>query len=282
VDVRSEVSYEDADIRKIEVSVLDLETNTAYSKEVTIEKTVESRKIKEGQAPPIGERINSQGARVYLYPATEADMLMKEGAQVSRIIRTLGLRMIPGDILEECARQIDATIRGEVKSDIGSARKRLVDAFQSLQIQPEALSTYCGKPIDQFDGENIAELRGVYTAIREEGARWSEILENKLGTREKKAEKAADSAALIPKKAKRSLGDVVKEQEPMAPQTEGKWTQLYRSSAELLVDEKSRSVAKSVHSEMVEGGSKGDIRLWSETELDEFISRVETRMMDKG
>ena len=50
--------------------------------------------------------MNSYGDTVYLVEATEDDLLTKQAAHVSKVIRTAALRLLPSDILEEAMEQL--------------------------------------------------------------------------------------------------------------------------------------------------------------------------------
>ena len=86
VRTATSVVYEDDKIRKIRVSVVDLENNNAYGLETTIQKTVERKKPKPGQTV-LAERTNSQGEKVYLVEASEDELTTKQGAVASKMIR---------------------------------------------------------------------------------------------------------------------------------------------------------------------------------------------------
>lgn len=98
---------EDDERRVIRVAVSDLETNTYFSQDVTVTKTVERSKLPQGEKP-IRMRTNSFGKPVYILHGTDDDILNKQNALISKAVRTLGLRLIPGDLVDEalctCAR----------------------------------------------------------------------------------------------------------------------------------------------------------------------------------
>ena len=99
VSTTSKVTYDDPFRRKVEVTVRDLETNVPYTAEVIVEKTVERRNSKGREV--LGSRLNSYGDTVYIVVATEDEIRMKISSEMSKSIRTLGLRLIPFDIVEE-------------------------------------------------------------------------------------------------------------------------------------------------------------------------------------
>lgn len=171
--------YEDPEKRIMRVSVTDLEANVTYSGDVTIEKTVERSSLKDGQIP-IRMRTNSVGKKTYLVEATEDDLLNKQNALVSKQLRTLALRLVPGDILEEAMSAVIETLAAEDAADPNAARKKLVDAFDRFGVKPSALRDYLGHDLDGITPAELAELRAVAMTIRDGESTWKDALEHKL------------------------------------------------------------------------------------------------------
>lgn len=192
------VLYEDESIRKIRVDVVDLENNTGYNKEITLQKTVERSRVREGQEV-LGERTNSSGKTVYIIRATEDELLVKQGAAESKIIRTLAQRLIPADIIED-ALEVAKKTRMEGKDPIAD-RNKVIDAFSSIGIKPSDLEKYLAKSVAQMLPRDIDDLRNVYTAIKDGEAKWSdfvedaEVVEKSFDEKLKEAKKANETKA---------------------------------------------------------------------------------------
>lgn len=204
VDLQVTALYDDDEKRIVRCAVVDLETNATWSQEITVAKTVERRSVKQDQATMvIGTRKNSYGETVYLLPATEDDMQMKIGAQVSKVLRTLGLRVVPGDLLDEAEREVLKTNRDEDARDPDTARRELVDAYAAMGVKPDQLIDYLGgKPLDAIGHPELEELRGVFAVLRE-GTRWAELLAgspHRGTTEEQKDEKVSAAAEKVKKK----------------------------------------------------------------------------------
>lgn len=167
--------YDDLEKRVVRLSVTDLESNTTYEQEITLAKTVERKKLATGQIP-ISSRTNSNGDIVYLVEASEDDLQIKEAAARSKAIRTLGLRLIPSDLVDEAMELIDETIKNKAAKDPDSERKKLVDAFVSIGIQPKDLVEYLQHELTRLVPGEIAELRSIYQAIRDGEAVWSDYV----------------------------------------------------------------------------------------------------------
>lgn len=162
------------DARTLRVKVIDLEANIAHSLDIEVSKTME-RKHRDGYEV-VNQRINSSGQPVYLVRAPEGELLVKQAAQVSKALRTLILRVIPGDLIEEALDECHATLSREDQTDPDAARKRLADAFGGLNVEPADLARYLGHPLSQCSPAEIAKLRGIYAAIKDGQTTWQEVV----------------------------------------------------------------------------------------------------------
>ncbi len=166
--------FENDQMRRVRIMVCDLETNASFSKEVTVTKTVERRSAKDREV--ISERTNSKGETVYIVKATDEEMANKEAALISKAIRNEGLRLIPSDIIEEALATARETQRTRDAKDPAAAKKRVVDAFAGMGIQPKHLEQYLGHALDHISPAELEELRGIYQAIKDGEATWAEYM----------------------------------------------------------------------------------------------------------
>ncbi len=173
--VEAPVVYEDAEKRIITVTVTDLETNATLSDGIIVEKVVERRSPKD-KNDIIGQRLNSEGKPVYLVRANETDLLAKQNALKSKSIRTLVLRLIPGDLVDEAMERANETYRKGVKDDPTRALARIVDAFADLNVLPSSLAEALGHPLERCTPAEIERLRGWYSAIKNGDATVDEII----------------------------------------------------------------------------------------------------------
>jgi len=174
LDVQSPTIYDDERTRIVRATVCDLESNATYSKDLTIEKTVERRTLKKGQKA-IGTRQNSYGDSVYIVHATASEVALKESAEVSKAIRTLALRVLPGDILEECMEKCVATRDAKIKEDPERARKLMIDSFAGIGVSPDELKSYAGQDLGSLSPTQIGELRDLFLAIKDGVTTWGEV-----------------------------------------------------------------------------------------------------------
>lgn len=170
--------YDDSSKSIIRVTVMDLETNATIATDVTVTKTVERKKLKRNQRP-LATRVNSYGDTVYILPATDDEVLNKTNALVSKALRNGILRLLPGDIADECESKCVSTVAAKIKADPDKARKDLLDAFAKIGIMPAELTAYVGHDLAALQPAEIVKLRAIYSAIKDGDTTWAEIAEAK-------------------------------------------------------------------------------------------------------
>lgn len=187
------IIFEDDEQIIVRVTVTDLERNITHAGEATIRKRMERRKVKPGQAV-LGQRMNSKGEIVYLVEATDDDVANMKAARESKLLRNLGLRILPADIVAEAMDACIATMKGGAAKDPAAERKRLVDAFHGIGVSPGNLVEYLGHPLEQLVPAELVELREHYQAVKDGEATWSAIMATRVG----EASAAPASAAAEP------------------------------------------------------------------------------------
>lgn len=218
----TQIIYESDDKRIVQVSVTDLEANLTYSSQVVIDKTVERKHVKEG-VQVLGERKNSYGDTVYLVRATEDDLLNKQNALISKAMRTHALRLLPGDIMDECRTEVETVAASADKADPEAAKKKLVDAFADLGVSPTDIAAWLRHSLDRIQPAEVTMLRSIYSAIRDGEATWDAVMEDRGETGS--AEQQTEMRTKLEADAKAKLAEMkAKEQakptEGQAPLTE--------------------------------------------------------------
>lgn len=170
-----QVIHEDDRMRRIRVSLTDLESNASFSKEIQAAKTVERRSP--GDREIVGERINASGEKVYIVRATEEELDNKVSALVSKALRNEGLRLIPQDIVDEALEVARNTLLSRDKTDPSAAKKKLLDSFSEIGVKPRDIQAYLKHPTDQLTPAELQDLRGIYRAIRDGEARWADYVQ---------------------------------------------------------------------------------------------------------
>lgn len=168
--------FDDPERRIVRVTVTDLESNVPYSQDVTISKTVERNFIKDGDSP-LSTRTGSRGQTVYIMPATDDDILNKANALVSKAIRTLGLRLLPGDIQEEVLEQCRKTQRDRDAKDPDATRRQLFDAFGRLGVSVDQIKAYLGHDGKALSPKEQETLRNLFNSLKDGETTWREIMD---------------------------------------------------------------------------------------------------------
>ena len=201
IDVTATTISEDDERRVISVCAEDLESNTSYSHEVTVTKTVERRKLPQGEKP-IRVRANSNGQPIYILHATDDEILNKQNALISKAVRTLGLRLIPGDLVDEALWEIKKTMAQQDRQDPDAAKHRIIDAFAQLGVSVEALKEFVGHELSALTPNEIQLLRTTYTSIKDGETSWKAVMDDKA---EKEANaKEKQKQAATPTSAKKA------------------------------------------------------------------------------
>ncbi len=173
VRVSSTVIYEDSLSRTVNVRVTDLEANLSYDQDVSIEKTVERRKVREGQIV-VSSRQNTNGETVYLVEASEEELTNKIGSAQSKVIRNSGLRLLPQHIKEEAIQMCQDTANDEHAKDPQAALKRMTSFFASCGVTAVMIETYVGHPLSGITASEGAALKAMYEAIKDGESSWSD------------------------------------------------------------------------------------------------------------
>lgn len=170
--------YDDDEKRIIQVSVTDLEANVPYGTSITIDKTVERSRAGDGDEL-IRKRKNSKGYDVFIIRATEDDLLNKRNALASKAIRTMVLRLVPGDIVDECMAQVVRTQNDADAKDPDGARIRIVDSFSALNVTVADLKAYVGTDLNKLSPAELADLRALHAAIKDGETTWRAAMESR-------------------------------------------------------------------------------------------------------
>lgn len=178
--VESNMIFEDAEKEIHRVTVTDLEANLTYPLDVKVSKTVERSKPSD-DGTYISMRVNSSGKATYTVVGSDDDLLNKRAALISKAMRTLGLRIIPGDLQDEAEDVIKSIRKQDVAKDPDAARKALVDNFAEIGVDATSLTGYLGHDIGNCSPAETLQLRGIYGAIRDGEATWKQVMENKNG-----------------------------------------------------------------------------------------------------
>lgn len=161
--------YDSDEERLVRVTTIDYETNATWQRDITIKKTKEVKQLKNGERA-IRSRPNSFGDIVHLVAATDDDMRMKEGAEISRAARTAILRLVPGHIQDEaeelCEQLIVADAKTRLEKDPDGEKNRMLDAFATLSVSAVDVEVLLGHKLDRISPAELADLKLTFQAIR--------------------------------------------------------------------------------------------------------------------
>ncbi len=193
--------FDDERKKIVRVTLTDLEANIDYAMDVTIEKTVERSQPKldgDGNKVFLATRKNTGGGTVYIVPATEDDLLNKERAMISKTIRLLGIRVLPGDIVDEALKQCRDTKLDRAKKDPDTERRAIADGFAALNVPIEELKSYIGHELSTCSPAELVDLRALWNAIRDGEQSWSDAREKKKFEKPIEQPKRASDVAAPP------------------------------------------------------------------------------------
>lgn len=168
--------YEDDNIRRARIGVLDLETNAQFTRDIQIKKTVERRSKKGREDDLITERKNTSGDTVYILHATDEEMHTKESAWVSKVLRNEGLRLIPTDIIEEGMAEARKTVAKRATEDPEGEKKKILDSFSSIGISPKEIQKYIRHSLDTISPPELVNLRTVFQSLRDGESTWADYI----------------------------------------------------------------------------------------------------------
>lgn len=192
--IETAMVFEDDGKEVHRVSVTDLEGNITYPLDIRVTKTVErSRPDSDGQY--LAVRKNSYGKPVYTVPATDDDLLNKRAALISKAVRTLGLRLIPGDIQDEAEAIIKSVRLDQAATDPDAERNSLADGFGQMGVKAAELAEYLGHGLDACSPVELTNLRSLWGAIRNGEASWKDALHNAKDQRDEEQTATANAAA---------------------------------------------------------------------------------------
>ena len=222
--IETAVTFDDLEKRIVRVSVTDLETNTYYNQDVTVQKTVERTSLKPGEKA-ISQRMNSYGKITYTVPATDDDILNKTNALISKAVRTLGLRLVPGDLVDEALWYVRETMKRQDAQDPDAAKRNIIDAFAQLGITVDALKEYLGHSLDIVAPAEIGELRKIFSTLRDGETTWKAIMDQRneeIVARAKEKAEAEKAAKATKPKAEAEPAKATAEKAPAENATEEK------------------------------------------------------------
>lgn len=157
----------------IQVTAMDLETNSIETAEIIVGKTVERQYLKKGQEP-LSERQNSKGETVYLVKATESELDAKRKALISKALRNAIFRLVPAELVQKALATARQTIARADAADPKDATRRLISCFEEQGVSIEKIEKYIGHTLEKSTGADVKKLRTVYKQMLD-GETWDDL-----------------------------------------------------------------------------------------------------------
>lgn len=129
----------------------DLETNTRQAKQFWVEHV----------------RYTRDGAYDLKDPRDIYELVANQGA---RRMRACILGVIPGDVIEEALEEVEATLKkkGDAEGPFEDRLRKLVTAFDKMQVSKDMLEGYLGHALAQTDEHEWFTLQGVWSRLKDE------------------------------------------------------------------------------------------------------------------
>jgi len=142
------------DKRTVTAFAWDLETNAYTESQDTFEKLIQRKDF------------NTQ-TTAWVTP-DERDLRELTERRAAIQVRNCLLRLAPRDLVDECVEKARQIVKaGQDSMPIEQRRVQCVKAFETIGIYGGALEGYLGHPIDEATPDEIAELRGIWKAIKD-------------------------------------------------------------------------------------------------------------------
>lgn len=158
-----DVVSEDDDYRTIRGWAWDLETNMRVSADDTFQKLIQRK------------------GKGWIKP-DERDLRELTNRRGAILERNAILKLVPRDIVEEACLQAKRTIEANALKNLPDAIKKVVAAFQKLNVDVRALEKWAGVKIAAFTPEHVAKLNPIWKSINDGNSRWAEYLPKEEGT----------------------------------------------------------------------------------------------------
>lgn len=185
IQVQYQVELDDERQRIIRVTAVNLETNSSWDEVAVVDKTVERKRLKEGQVA-LSQRLNSYGEVVFLIPADEGDFVVKMRAELAKRRRDVILRCIPEWLREEAIDCINDTMRkiaSGTAADGDKQRRKLLDRLFARGVTAEQVAVYLGHPAEQMTGDEVRELIQIGQALAEKSITWDDVIRQRRADR---------------------------------------------------------------------------------------------------
>jgi hypothetical protein len=128
----------------------------------------------------LGERVNTKGKKVYIVAATDDEIAKKESAEISKVVRNEGLRLIPNDIIATAMQIVHDTKSGTKTKQIdNNSTEKLISAFEKIGVDSADVIAWLGHPLASILPAELDELRDIYYSCKDEAATFEDFIQAK-------------------------------------------------------------------------------------------------------
>ncbi len=169
---------EDSDTRTMRTTVTDLESNTSYSVDSIIEKFVLKKKppkLPGGQVATV-HSYNNYGEAQYKCQASEDDLVIKQNATVSKVVRNLILKHIPRWVQDDCKRELHRTMSQGASRGDRKIVHHIVDEFAEVKVTARQLADFLGVEPELATGYQVAALKSLLYSLKEGQISWKDAV----------------------------------------------------------------------------------------------------------
>jgi len=153
-DIDREIVNDEGDTRTIKVTVTDLETNFHSSSTASFKKLVQRK---------VGETGVTKWVQV-----DERDLRELTNRHFSLLTRNCIFDMVPRWFINMVVDKSRETVKRHIKkADIAGLRQKMLKEFDSMGIYQADLEKYLGHAFDTTTPEEITELQGILSSVRE-------------------------------------------------------------------------------------------------------------------
>lgn len=154
----ADIIADSEDSRTIEGWAWDLETNTKVSAQDTFKKLIFRKK---------GGWIKPD----------ERDLRELTNRRAAILKRNCILEILPKDLIEDAQGIAAETLKVKAEQDPDGARKKILLAFNSINITADMLEQKLGHPLSQSSPAEIGELRRIYKSIADGNSTWADYMD---------------------------------------------------------------------------------------------------------
>lgn len=140
---------------EVEVFAWDMEKNNRSIRQITVNHIVDTR----------------NGPKVL---TDQTDIDNKIANIASKQVRGRILALMPKWLVQDAVAECRKTLAGNNDEPMDARIRKMVQAFGRIGVSRKTIEDYLGKPVDELTGDEIVDLQGMHTAIRE-GAKASEV-----------------------------------------------------------------------------------------------------------